>query len=255
VVELPKLDVIVSPGEASTYARPWRYLWPSIDSSGEVALESDEQVLHQWIGANPAMLWFKPDGSKGGLTLLLQQATSGCHYTLTSSRIIAIAKIDIPGMAREDYSLKLALVSPGLANTVAAAKQITRRLTAKTWYCVLQIRFEWAEAVGVLAAVGEKKKLFGGTRASTEKRCFVEIPVADGRKAQVWLSRAKDEQGFEAVDDLSRKLRDALSSHSTQEPSMTEGVHDTGQVVETATQWTFDGAQPWSFPAHLTLPG
>lgn len=140
----------VCDGDVDASDHPVRnYLYPDVNRGGTLALEPGERVLVSWQALSPRLLTRRADGTfwrdpSTNVPSELRRVLA----VLTTKRLVCIGHLDIPLAVREDYSLKLGLVSPSLDELRATLRQVTRWLNRPNLYWGVHIRHEWTSLVG-----------------------------------------------------------------------------------------------------------
>lgn len=141
----------ISDGDEDASGHPVRrYLYPDVNRDGTLALEPGERVLVHWqVVLRPVLLTRGQDGRvRSDSFTKVPHELRHVLGVLTTKRLVCIGHLEVPLAVREDYSLMLGLVSPGLNELRAAFRQVKRWHNRPNLYWGLHIRHEWASIVG-----------------------------------------------------------------------------------------------------------
>lgn len=233
-----------------------RYLYPDVNRGGALAMEQGEHVLASWNASRPALL---TRGQNGAVNLdastPVPHELSHVLGVLTNKRLVCIGHLDVPLAVREDYSLKLALVSPTLDDLRATFRQVKRWHNRPNMYWGLHIRHEWANIVGHGYIPNHKGPLFkpnertdyvvGGFNYPSGAACIIHLHTRDNQP----MANALAEQYLAAI-------RAAQPQVSVTGPEKyTRPVPALGftlkQETEETTYWRVHGTAPLSLPARF----
>jgi hypothetical protein len=238
------------------------YLWPGVTPSFELRLEPGEEVVRRWSMMRPTGVLLRPNGQIAGASLDPWPSTYIREVVgyITNRRIAIVGHLHLPNVHREDYSLKLAFVSPALDDLRATVRQVRRWRERKNISWCLHIRHEWLTAVqyGSITPPGKQRKIFHSRAADDQARQLLKLAVT-------WPSRARptitlthvsspDEPSstdlFEALQaEVGRAVPEAhftdKGGSSTETPG---GMLLTRKDLQETQTFTIDGTVPYSLP-------
>ena len=243
------------------------YLWPGVTPDFHLLLEPGETVVARWSTLRPSGVLLRPNGQVVGASLDPWPSTYLRNVVgyITDRRVAIIGRLHLPNAAREDYSLKLALVSPALDDVRATVRQFKRWRERKNIAWCLHVRHEWLSAVqhGSITPPTKQRGLFHSRAPDDQPRQLIKL-------ALTWPSRARPTITMTHVTapdapssaDLSEILRAQLKQASPSATIAEEGDSSTevpgGMLLrrrdtQQAQTYSIAGTVPYSLPARFEL--
>jgi hypothetical protein len=239
-----KMSVLLAPGEAGS--GPVRsYLWPVLDSNGQLELEAGEELLDR-RSVKPLGDW---------------HYATATHAHMTTRRIVTIGDLHLPLATRDDYKLTLGLVSPALMDAVAAIRQIGRigQNAHRKW--VHHVRYEWLTSVTKVATEKAQKKLFGGVGPEHTSWWYRgEIRWPNGRSGLIQMGSFSDDrlESLRDPDELARKtadferlLKDAIRRNGLGWDKTESTVRDINRGRYTTEVFSVNPSAGYTIPADI----
>ena len=252
------------------------YLYPAIKPDGKLVLGSEERILTTWRSGGPhAYMLHEGDrlpssmvpgfGTKrgwshcaddGGISSSPTQEPSdliGWKAFLTSERLIYWARINVPFAVREDYSLKLGLISPALDDLRATFRQVHRWHERPNLYWGFHVRHEWVSHFGFGRYPERKKPLFGEAPPSDFIVTGFRFPVANSARFHVpFRQREPTPEKIatayrEAIHASQPAAQNGKPTVDTRQTTTSVGLRFRKETEET-TIWLVEGTQPYSLP-------
>lgn len=164
------------------------YLWPGVNPDFTLRLEPGEEVVRRWSTMRPSGVLLRPNGQVVGASLDPWPSSYLRDVVgyITNRRLAIIGRLHLPNAHREDYSLKLALVSPALDDLRASLRQHKRWRDRKNIAWCLHIRHEWLTAIqhGSISPPGKQRAVFHSRADDDQPRQLIKLAIS-------WPSRAR----------------------------------------------------------------
>ena len=262
-------------GEASEHVVR-RYLYPDLNADGSLALDPDERLVWKWKSGSPKVYMVQGDdqlasslvpggGPRMGWTHCADDGGVGSSPTqvpgnlidwtgrLTTTRLIYTARISVPAAVRQDYSLKLAMVSPALDEVRATFRQVKRWQQRPNLYWGFHVRHEWVNHFGFAHYPDRKKPLFGplspsdviiaGFRLPLRRAVRFHVPYHVGEPSS---ERVVADYRDAILADRPQVVVTGPNQHARQTTTPGVGLK---KETEQATVWEVEGTVPYSLPA------
>jgi hypothetical protein len=273
------LGAVIDGDEEPTQHAVRRYLYPDLNGDGSLSLEPGERVVWTWKSLNPKaymlrgedqlVSWMVPgwgprmgwthcadDGGIGSSPTQIPTDLVGWTGTLTTSRLVYTARINVPTAARQDYSLKLAMVSPALDDLRATFRQVKRWHQRPTLFWGFHVRHEWVSHFGFARYPDRKKPLFAPLPPSDVIIAGFRFPLR--KSARFYIPY---HVGEPSTDRMVADYRDVIVSHHPQavvtgptvhaRQTTTSGGLSLKKETEQATIWDVEGTVPYSLPSSF----
>jgi hypothetical protein len=247
----------ISDGDEDASSHPVRrYLYPDVNRGGTLALEPEEEVITSWQAFKPVILTRSKDGTtKTASSTKVPNELRKVLGVLTTKRLVCFGHLDVPVAVREDYSLKLALVSPGLEELRATFRQVKRWHNRPNMYWGVHIRHEWASMVGHGSVPDHKGPLI----KRHERTDFVAGAFVYPFGA-VGILHIRPKEGQPTAASLAARYLDAVKADQPQitiagPEKSTRAVAALGfssrKETEETQAWSISGTVPQSLPNQL----
>ena len=144
---------------------------------------------------------------------------------ITNHRVAIVGRLHLPSTYREDYSLKLALVSPTLDDLRASVRQFKRWRDSKNIAWCVHVRYEWLTAIqhGSITPPRGQRKLFHSRADDDQPRELVKLVIT-------WPSRARPTVAMTPVQSAESRTSAALFDALRNQ--LEQAVPDVGFVDE-----------------------
>ena len=249
-------DIDEPPSEHPVY----RYLWPTVSVNGDLVLDPGETVSYSWSSQPPSQATILSSGKRGSASTYIPDRLQETRCYLTDRRLAVIGKIDTPPIAaKEDYSLKLALVSPVLDELRATVRQVRRLSDRNNLWWAAHFRYEWIDEIGVRTRTAPSRKggLFAKPGPSeTTESFYARLRVPHGATCE--LSFPQKGSGYSSAAELVDRCAQLITHVNAdrrleaKEPETREyNMGGNQRSVEVDAARTIHGAVPYSLPTAL----
>ena len=232
-----------------------RYLFPSIERSGSLALEPGESVIMSWKSYEPRVSARKAaDDSQISLEAVPGSLLRKWTCVLTDRRLVYHGRLEPPKGVREDYpSIFLPEV---VFQGIATYRQIRRWVTRPNLHWAFHVRHEWLSELGVGNRPEKKRPLLltrddtmfvhAAFRYPSGDRGVVRVPFKQGDPALQQIG----ETYARTVDAAGPQLTVAAPADAGELVS-SESLFSSKHEREALTLWEVEGGVPWSLPPAL----
>ncbi|MGA8745420.1 MAG: hypothetical protein WB507_06125 [Solirubrobacterales bacterium] len=232
-----------------------RYLFPSIERSGALALEPGESILMSWKSYNPNISALKTaDNSLINTEPIPSAMLRKWRCVLTDRRLIYHGKLDPPKAMREDYPS--IFLPQTVFEGIATYRQIKRWATRPNLHWAFHLRHEWLCDLGFGNRPDKKKPLLlrrddtlfiqAGFRYPSGDRGVFRIPYKQTEPqiqdvGEVYAQTVRNAQPQLTIADPVKQVDQGSS----------ESIFSAKPDREALTTWAISGGVPWSLPPTL----
>lgn len=234
----------------------YRYLWPAVSADGELVLDEGEEISLSWSSPPPDQATVLSDGRRAGASTHIPSDLRNVRGYLTNRRLAVVGQIAPPPLAaQEDYSLKLALVSPALDDLRAALRQVRRWHDRQNLLWAAHFRHEWIDEIGIRTRTVSGKKAGLFTKARTDEvstAFYARLHVPHGAINELSFPLSGPEAAADLADRCSGLLLAISRRMDTNATRTREGkALNSARSVVTDAYRTVHGAVPHSLPPTL----
>jgi hypothetical protein len=242
-----------------------RYLWPGVANDCSLILEPGEEIRARWSMMRPTGVLMNPHGQVLGASLDPYPSSYLREIVgyITTHRVAILGRLHLPNAYREDYSLKLALISPALDDIRSTVRQIRRWRDRRNIAWGLHVRHERLQGIewGTLSPRPKKRGLFRSRADADQAQQVLQIALKFpfGATSTIGLTHPTDPAAPLSEDlftTLCRELQAAVAGVRVAERGSTTsevpgGTLLTRRDTREVQHFEVEGTVPYSLPPTL----
>jgi hypothetical protein len=243
------------------------YLWPAVTPERAPILEPGEEIRARWKTRRPSGVIVKPNGEVGGASPYPSSYLRDLAGYITNRRLIIVGRLKLPNAAREDYSIKLGMISPTLDDVRATVKQVKRWKNRRNVAWALHVRHEWLQLIewGTLSPPNKQGRGIFHSRADDDqhqqvfkvaiKYPFGAIAIIDMKHPTAVDAPEADQLRTIIVGELEAAVPGvSLTEMESKSGEIPGGMLLKRKDVLKLQRLQIEGAVPYSLPERLETP-